>query len=284
MRKLSLLIFALLVLGCSNENPVSERDEEIAELRAVVAELSKAVESLDPSPPVIASGNVQHGDIDVDPESLNVNGIKLVFDERISVAYFALAPEGGPALNWIAHWSESRRLVTLTPPNVCSYLSYGKTYTLQVQLRDIGCWESNITITFSTKGLTVGQFVHATIFFEPVSPAIVSQNIEDGAVDVDPESLHLNGITFTFDESVCGANFEIAPKGERALDLTPPWSQIWSEDRQSVTLTPPNACTLLRYGETYILRIHVWDKDFMETITSITFSTKATDDHKGGIA
>ena len=73
MKKLSLLMFAILILGCENQNPVSELDvseldEEISELKTIADQLSQTVASLDRSVTTGTTSSVADGDTDVDPE------------------------------------------------------------------------------------------------------------------------------------------------------------------------------------------------------------------------
>ena len=71
MKKLALLMFTILILGCGNENPVSEPNEDLAEIQAIADQLSQAAASLDISAPTITASSVTDGDTDVDPELLN---------------------------------------------------------------------------------------------------------------------------------------------------------------------------------------------------------------------
>ena len=48
MKKLALLMFTILILGCGNESPVSEPNEDLAEIQAIADQLSQAAASLAP--------------------------------------------------------------------------------------------------------------------------------------------------------------------------------------------------------------------------------------------
>ena len=74
MKKLSLLMFAILILACDTEKPVVE-EPEVEEPPPVVME---------PEPighPLIAKGSVTHGQVNVDPEPLNRYGFRFLLTE-----------------------------------------------------------------------------------------------------------------------------------------------------------------------------------------------------------
>ena len=151
MKQLSLLMFTILVLGCGNQKPVSEPDEEIAELKAIADQLSQAVASLDRSGPTIAASNVAAGDTDVDPEPLNRDGIHITFSERISLSHFNLHDADGTSLDWRVEWSADGQTVTLTPPHLCAVPRPAATYTIDFVVQDFSTWKTEDFITFSTK-------------------------------------------------------------------------------------------------------------------------------------
>ena len=78
MKKLSLLMFALLILGCGIETPVVEKEPEsvIEELPPTVVQ---AAYFIDITPPTIASGTVADGDADVDHVPINQGGFRFDF-------------------------------------------------------------------------------------------------------------------------------------------------------------------------------------------------------------
>ena len=104
MKKLSLFLFVILTLGCENQNPVSEPNQDLVEIQAIADQLSQAAASLDLSAPVITESSVADGDTDVDPEPLNRNGIRITFSERISLSHFNLLHEEGYSLDWKMEW------------------------------------------------------------------------------------------------------------------------------------------------------------------------------------
>ena len=135
MKKLALLMLAILILGCENQNPVAE-DEEISELKTI-------------SETTIAASSVADGDTDVDPEPLNRDGIQITFSDRIALSHFNLHHEDGTSLDWKMEWSADAQTVTLTPPHRCAVLRPGKTYTIDFVVQDFGSWKIEDTITFT---------------------------------------------------------------------------------------------------------------------------------------
>ena len=269
MKKLSLfLFFALLILGCGNENPVSKPNEETAEIQAVSDQMSQAAIVWDFSAPTITASSVADGDTDVDPEPLNRKGIRITFSERISLSHFNLHHEEGYSLNWKMEWYADAQTVILTPPNPCDILSNGATYVIDFVVQDFGSWKTEDTITFTTKP-RLGWLAAPALDF--ISPDIESINIEkwtDADNRVDPEPLNQHGITIVFDQDIALSHFDLtlialnldlemidhfdwSPHLKDGLTLG--WIAEWSDPR-TVTLTPPpHACSMLQKGATYHL-------------------------------
>ena len=83
MKKMSLLIFAILMLGCETETPVVEEPLSIIETPSPVAASGEHLR-VDIAEPTIAWGTVSHGEVDVDPELLHA-GIRFGFDEDLKL-------------------------------------------------------------------------------------------------------------------------------------------------------------------------------------------------------
>ena len=275
MKKLALLMFTILILGCENQNPVSEPNEEITEIQAAVAEIqtvsnqfSKLAASLDMEAPTIADASVTHGDVEVDPDPLNRDGIRIIFSERISLSHFNLRTSRGGTLGWETEWNADGQTVTLTPPHLCSVLRHSTTYTIDFVVQDFGSWQTEGFITFSTKSRSVKAA--PAIDIEP--PTIAYSSMRDNAKDVDPEPLNRDGIWYTFSErNIPRFHFDLRLEDGPTLG----WIVQWSADGFTVTLTPPNQCSVLRPGTTYVVDIFVQDNSCLTTEVSIKFTTKA---------
>lgn len=164
MRKISLFIFAILILGCENQNPLIEENKAlIADNKALIAASSQLVESAQslyitesehvPNivVPSIEAAYVLDGDADLDPKPMNRDGIWIKFNKRIAVSQINLHLKGGPTLNWSVQWGANQRLVTLAPPNPCAILMNDRTYVIDVLVQDYFCHGTEFSITFSTK-------------------------------------------------------------------------------------------------------------------------------------
>ena len=68
MKKLSLFLFTILILGCGTETTVVEEPEPIE---------PPPVEPI--GHPLIAQGSVKNGEVNVDPAPLNSSGIRFIF-------------------------------------------------------------------------------------------------------------------------------------------------------------------------------------------------------------
>ena len=159
MKKLSLLMFTILTLGCGTEQPVVEEPEPIskgpnanlAEIQTVADQLSQAAASFDLSPPTITESSVADGAIFVDPDRLNRDGIRIAFSERISLSHFNLLHEAGYSLNWKTKWRPDGQTVYLKPSNPCDILNNGTTYVIDFVVQDFDSWKTEDTITFTTE-------------------------------------------------------------------------------------------------------------------------------------
>ena len=273
MKKMSLLIFAILVLGCENQNPVaeldvSELDQEISELKTIADQLSQTAASLDRSRTTITAGtasSVADGDTDVDPEPLNRDGIRITFSRRIALSHFNLHDEDGTSLDWRMEWSADGQTVTLTPPHRCAVLRPGKTYTIDFVVQDFDSWKIVDSITFSTKPQSVKAAPALSI--EP--PEIAAANVIDRAADVDFNVLNRDGIVFSFSEPIAVSHIDLRLKDGPTLG----WIVQWHANQQTVTLRPPNTCSILMNNETYVIDISVSDYGCWQLEISISFTT-----------
>ena len=94
MKNLSLLIFAILILGCGTEKPVVEEPEPVIEKPPPVKEHKLSHH------PLIAEGTVKHGEVNVDPEQLNRHGFHFSFKEPFYELWISLKDKDGECLSW----------------------------------------------------------------------------------------------------------------------------------------------------------------------------------------
>ena len=149
MKNLSLLIFAILILGCGTEKPVVEEPPLIEEPPPPVVE-----EEPIPAPQIVG-GNVLDGDVDADPERLNRDGIILEFSEPLSMYTAEIGLWDIGHLDWsplhiVDHWNIGNQ-VHLMPMEDSRLLEYDTEYWLNIYAQGRACNGANTEITFRTK-------------------------------------------------------------------------------------------------------------------------------------
>ena len=98
-------------------------------------------------PPVITSGTLWHGDVDVDPALINAGGLRYDFDEPI-IGTIKLTDEAGVDLNWIGN--VVRQTATLTAV-AGQEMANETTYKVEIDVKDGAGNKTQATITFVTK-------------------------------------------------------------------------------------------------------------------------------------
>ena len=86
MKKLALLMLAILILGCDTETPVVEEpavEEPVVEEPPPVVMEDEHAMTEDTAPSKIVAGSVHDGDVNVDPEPLNRDGMVFEFTENL---------------------------------------------------------------------------------------------------------------------------------------------------------------------------------------------------------
>ena len=154
MKQLSLVMFVILVLGCGTETPVVEDPEPvIEEPPPVVMEDEHAIPE-DATPPQIVEGSVLDGDVNVDPEALNRDGIVFELAENLRF-YAADILLGEKSLGWspldvVELWPFGR-LVEIMPMADSQLLKHNTEYTIEIYAQDRACNGTRIEIRFRTK-------------------------------------------------------------------------------------------------------------------------------------
>ena len=103
--------------------------------------------------------------------------------------------------------------------------------------------------------------------FDP--PVLTAASVTDRAADVDSNPLNRDGIVFSFSDRIAVSQIDLRLKDGPTLG----WTVEWSADQQTVTLRPPNTCSILMNDETYVIDISVSDYACWESEISISFIT-----------
>ena len=157
MKNLSLLVIAILILGCGTETTVVEELEPVTEEpEPVTEEPEPVVMEEEPIPgQQIVGGNVLDGDVDVDPEPLNRDGIVFQFHEALKMYTADLYLSNGGSLHWsprdVVDHPDIGNQVHLKPIADSELLEYDKKYWLLIYAQSVECHGTKISIIFRTK-------------------------------------------------------------------------------------------------------------------------------------
>ena len=153
MKKMSLLIFAILVLGCETETPVVEQPLSIIDAPSPVAASGQHLR-VDIVEPHIMWTNVDHGAVDLDPEVLHF-GIEFLFNEDLKLYKIDLRLDGGQSLGWpprgVVDDKDIGNRIEIRPVDDNHLLEFDTAYLITLYVQDLSCWSSDIRIPFRTK-------------------------------------------------------------------------------------------------------------------------------------
>ena len=171
MKKLSLLMFAILILGCGTEKPVVE-EPVVEEPEPVVEEPEPVIEEPPPvvveavhlmpdnvAPPQIEAGSVLDGELNVDPEPLNRHGIVYRFTEPLNFFLMEISLEGKTLRRWRPHGIVTDRFggggigqsIKIEPVARSQWLKYNTKYMIEMYVQGHACNGTWIEIRFRTK-------------------------------------------------------------------------------------------------------------------------------------
>ena len=153
MKKLALLMLAILILGCGTETTVVEEPKPVIEEPSLIVTSGEHFR-IDISEPQIVSGPAIGGGIDVDPQPLNVAGFFFVFDEDLKLYRADLRLKDGESLGWLPQGIVDRQnigpFVRLQPFAGAPLLEFDTEYEINIFAQDLACYTSEHVIPFRT--------------------------------------------------------------------------------------------------------------------------------------
>ena len=153
MKKMSILIFAILILGCETETPVVEQPLSTIDAPSPVAASGQHLR-LDIVEPGLLWSNVDDGAADVDPRLLDF-GIEFLFNEDLKLYKIDLRLDGGQSLGWpprgVVDDKDIGRRIQIIPVADNQLLEFDTAYVITLYVQDLGCWSSDFRIRFRTK-------------------------------------------------------------------------------------------------------------------------------------
>ena len=151
MKQLSLLMLALLILGCDTEKPA------VNELEPVVEELAPGAMEDRPlrQPAMIAEGTVKHGEVNVDPQPLNLNGFRFVFKEPVYDHWVSVYDKNrGKHLTWNsphAYRCTETKVVLIEHLGSGDVFKHNTDYEITIYARNFDCDIVETVIQFRTE-------------------------------------------------------------------------------------------------------------------------------------
>ncbi len=154
MKKMSILIVAILMLGCETETPVVEGPLSIIDAPSPVVASGEHFR-VDVSHPTILAGDIVDGAADVDPELLHATGIGFDFDENLKLYKIDLRLDGGKSLGWLPRGvvddKDIGRRIRIRLAADSQLLEFDTAYVIGLYAQDLSCWSSEGQMRFRTK-------------------------------------------------------------------------------------------------------------------------------------
>ncbi len=278
MKKLALMMFALLILGCDTETSVVE--EPVVKDEAL------------PQPKLIAEGTVKHGEVNVNPEPLNLSGFRFVFKEPVydhSVSVYD--KKHGKRLTWnspYAHRCKETKVVVIERMDSRDPLEYDTDYEITIYTPNSDCDVVETVIQFRTgpQRPTVEEPEPVMQERPPVVPSgerfrldidpptLVWGDVQDGAADIDPGPLNANGIRFGWDRNIIKYEIDLYDHKGASLRWLPRDLVEGENIGKETQIMPAEGAPLLEFDTVYIIHIVVQDRCCWTSDFRMTFRTK----------
>ena len=289
MKQLALLTLAILILGCGTETPVVEEPEPVIEEPSPVTEEPPPVKPT--HHPLIAFGDVKHGQVNVDPKPLNHDGFRFQFSKPFVNFWATIYVNDSVPLYWeasLAGDSARRDSVWIRPVGNHDPLEYDTEYKLIMSFQDSNCDYTDIVIQFRTKPQrpVVGAPVPVIQERIPVAPlgerfrhdiaapAIVAGDVSSGDANVDPEPLNANGIQFEWNTPIRKYKIDLRIHGGAFLGWLPRGLVEPDNPVRHTKIMPAEGFPLLEFDTTYQIDIFVQDSGCHTWEFEMLFHTK----------
>ena len=149
MKRLALLMFAILILGCDTETPVVEGPPPIIEEPSPVVASGEHFR-LDIEAPQLVASPVDDGDADADPEPLNAGGFRFDFNERLKLHKIDILHDG-KSLRWTGTGLFERVTDSVILTAIAGKeLQFDTEYVIKIYVQDLSCHSSRFEIRFRT--------------------------------------------------------------------------------------------------------------------------------------
>ncbi len=152
MKKMFVLIVAILILGCDTETPVVEQPLSTIEAPSPVAASGEHFR-VDIAEPGIVWSTIDLGEVGVDPNLLV--GIEFAFDVNLKLYKIDLRLDGGQSLGWLPRGvvddKDIGQRIWLIPAPDSPMLEFDTAYVIELYVQDLECWSMKEQWPFRTK-------------------------------------------------------------------------------------------------------------------------------------
>ena len=286
MKKLSLLMFAILILGCDTETSVVE-EPVVEEPPPIMVEDEPL-----PQPEMIAEGTVKHGEVNVDPKPLNLSGFRFVFKEPLDTHWVSVYDKKRDKhLTWNSpqtYWCKKTNVVLIERLHSRDLLQYDTDYEITIYTQNFDCDFVETVIQFRTgpQRSTVEKPEPMMQERPPVVPSgerfrlditppeLVWGDVQDGAADINPEPLNANGIRFEFDRDIRRYRIGISDHKGASLRWLPRGIVEGENIGNQIQIMRAEGAPLLKFDTVYKIDIFVQDHCCNTSDIRMTFVTK----------
>ena len=288
MKQLSLLMFALLILGCGTEKPAVNEPEPMVEEPPPIGVADKPL----PQPEMIAEGTVKHGEVNVNPKLLNLSEFRFVFKEPTYDHSVSLYDKTrGKHLTWNSphtHRCQETKVVLIERMHSRDLLEYNTDYEITIYTRNFDCDVVETVIQFRTEpqrptveepepmmqerlpAVPSGEHFR----FDRNAPRLAGADVHDGDADIDPGPLNANGIRFEFDQNIRRYRIDLLDRAGASLRWLPRGPVEGENIGNQIRIMRAEGAPLLEFDTEYKIDIFVQDRCCWTNDLWMTFRTK----------